>query len=234
MLGVVCFQWNNGYREYLPEYVNILARAVKRHLPIPHRFFCVTDETKGFSADVEVIETPEKAREFGRMPSPEGPRFPSSYRRLWAFSEEAKCLGDRVMMLDIDCVITGDLTPLFAPQDDFVGWRPSSLWGKENRVAGGTWLHRTGTKTELWNEFSAEAARKARAAGFRGSDQAWISYRLGPKVALWPQHSGIYQAQQMKKQGFNVLPKDARIVHMNGRVKPWALRHIPWVREHAA
>lgn len=232
MLGIVCFQWRTGFRDYLPEYVNILARSVKRHLPIPHKFFCVTDETQGFSSDVEVIETPARARELGQMASPEGPRFPSSYRRLWAFSEEAKCLGDRVMMLDIDCVITGDLSPLFEPQDDFVGWRPSSLWGKENRVAGGTWLLRTGTKTKVWTEFSKEAAAKARAAGFRGSDQAWISYRLGSKVALWPQHCGIYQAQQMKKHGFKVLPADARIVHFNGTVKPWSLRQIPWVAKH--
>jgi hypothetical protein len=229
MLGIVCFQWNTGYRDYRAEYVNVLARSVRRHLPIPHTFYCVTDETKGFSRDVEVVPTPDAAREIGNIGSPEGPRFPASYRRLWTFSEEAKCLGDRVMMLDIDCVITGDMSPLFQPQDDFVGWRPSSLWGKENRVAGGTWLLRTGTRTEVWTEFSKDAARRARAAGFRGSDQAWMSYRLGKKVALWPQHCGIYQAQQMKKHGFRVLPLDAKIVHFNGGSKAWQLQHIPWI-----
>jgi hypothetical protein len=234
-IGVVCFQWNSGFREYLPEYVNALARGVKRHLPLPHKFFCVTDETDGFSSDVQVVPTPPEARELGRLASPEGPRFPASYRRLWTFSDEARCLGERVLMLDIDCIVTGDLSPLFAPQDDFVGWRPSSLWGKEERIAGGTWLLRTGTRTDVWTKFSRASAAAARAAGYRGSDQAWMSYCLGRKVPLWPQHCGIYQAQQMKKQGFKVLPKDARIVHFNGGLKSWSpqLRDIPWIRTHS-
>lgn len=227
---MVCFQWNSGYRDYKPEYVNILARGVQRHLPIPHKFFCVTEETNGFSSDVTVIPTPDLAREVGKIPSPEGPKFPSSYRRLWAFSEEAKCLGDRVMMLDIDCVITGDLSPLFEPQDDFIGWRPSSQWGKSSRVAGGTWLLRTGTRTVVWTSFSKEAAARARSAGFRGSDQAWISYVLGAHVKVWKQNCGIYQAQQMKKAAFKVLPADARIVHFNGGFKVWAARDIPWIK----
>jgi hypothetical protein len=232
MLAVVCFQWNTGYREYRPEYVNALARGVKRNLPVPHRFVCITEETKGFSAEVEVFPTPREALDAAKIQSPEGPRFPSSYRRLWAFSEEAKALGDRILMLDIDCIITSNLEPLLEPQDDFIGWRPSSLWGKEQRVAGGTWLLKAGSRTDVWTNFSRQGVARARAAGYRGSDQAWISYCMGPNVSLWPQHCGIYQAQQMKKQGFRVLPKDARIVHFNGGAKAWTLRHIPWIAEH--
>lgn len=230
-LSVCVYQWNTGYRDYRPEYVNVLARMVKRHLPMPHRFICVTDETKGFSADVEVMATPEAARTAGKVLSPEGPRFPSSYRRLWTFSEEARCLGDRVMLLDIDCAITGDLSPLFEPVDDFVGWRPTSAWGTTNRVAGGTWLLRTGTRTKVWTSFSARGVGKARTAGYRGSDQAWISYCLASNVAVWPKSCGIYQAQQMKVNRFEVLPDDARIVHFNGRVKSWDLLSIPWIRK---
>lgn len=236
MLGVVCFQWNSGYREYLPEYVNVLARAYKRNLSIPHRFICVTEETQGFSSDVEVLKLPEAAMQAAGMASPEGPRFPSSYRRLWAFSEEAKCLGDWVLMTDIDCIVTGSVDPLiqFALDGghDFVGWRPSSLWGVEDRIAGGNWLLRTGTRTQVWTSFCKESALKARRVGYRGSDQAYISYVLAKTAAIWPQHCGIYQAQQMKKQGFRVLPKDARIVHFNGRVKPWNLKQIPWISTH--
>src|SRR5262245_1009645 len=129
-IAVVCFQWNNGFRAYRPEYVNRLARGIRRHLPLAHTFYCVTDEQKGFAPEVTVIETPKKARELGDILSPEGPRFPSSYRRLWAFSEDAKALGDRLMMLDIDCMPMSDLSTLFEPEDDFVGWRPNSVWGK--------------------------------------------------------------------------------------------------------
>jgi len=36
---------------------------------------------------------------------------------------------------------------------------------------------------------------KARAAGYRGSDQAWISYCLTNTECHWPEPSGIYCAQ---------------------------------------
>jgi hypothetical protein len=237
LLAVCCFQWNSGYREYKPEYVNILARGYKRNLSIPHRFVCVTEETKGFSRDVEVFPLPPEALEAARLASPEGPRFPASYRRLWAFSEQAKVLGDWILMTDIDCVVTGQVDPLIQyaldKHHDFVGWRPSSLWGVEDRIAGGNWLLRTGTRTEVWTGFCKESAIRARQAGYRGSDQAYLSYCLAKTAAIWPQHCGIYQAQQMKKQGFKVLPKDARIVHFNGRVKGWDLKNIPWIRSHS-
>jgi hypothetical protein len=238
MLCIVCWQWNIGYRSYLPEYVNALARGYKRNLSIPHRFVCITDETSGFSSDVEVIPLPTEAREAAGLASPEGPRFPASYRRLWTFSEQAKALGDWILMTDIDAVITGPVDPLIQyaldKRHDFVGWRPRSLWGVEDRIAGGNWLLRAGTRTHVWDSFSRQSAIKARQAGYRGSDQAYISYCLAKTAAVWPQHCGIYQAQDMKKQGFKVLPKDARIVHFNGATKGWTLGHIPWIRSHTS
>lgn len=233
MLSVVCFQWNTGFRQYLPEYVNVLARGYKRNLSMPHRFVCVTEETNGFSSDVEVFPLPPEALEAARLASPEGPRFPASYRRLWAFSEQAKALGDWILMTDIDCVVTGPVDPLiqYALENghDFVGWRPSSLWGIEDRIAGGNWLLRAGSRAQVWNKFSREAAVKARKVGYRGSDQAWISYCLAKTAAVWPRHCGIYQAQQMKKHGFRLLPVDAKIVHFNGALKPWSFGNVPWI-----
>lgn len=233
-LGIVVYQWNNGFREYLPEHVNSLARAVKRNLSIPHRFFCITEETEGFSSDVKIVPLPDEAREAAQMPSQEGPRFPASYRRLWTLSESAKCLGDRVMVLDIDCTVTRNIDPLFEIENDFVGWRPSSSWGSRKRIGGGTWLVRTGTHAHIWEEFSRDpqaVAKRAREANYRGSDQAVLSYYLAEECTVWPEDSGIYQAQQMKRDGFKTLPADARIVHFNGRVKPWSLMQIPWIRD---
>lgn len=231
-IGVVCFQWNNGFRRYLPEYVNRLARGVRQHLSLPHTFYCVTDETEGFGPGVVVIKTPERARQLGEIPSPEGPRFPSSYRRLWVFSEEAKTLAVRLMLLDIDCIPVAEMGPLFDVDDDFVGWRPNSVWGVSGRIGGGTLLLRTGTHTRVWDQFSLREISKARALGYRGSDQAYISYKLGPDVKVWPQKSGIYQAQDIKGNGFRTYPSDARLLHFNGKVKPWDLvGQINWISE---
>ena len=43
-LAVVCVKWGSKYDA---GYVNKLARAVKRHLSLPHEFFCFTENAKG-------------------------------------------------------------------------------------------------------------------------------------------------------------------------------------------
>lgn len=230
-LSVVCWQWNVGFRTYLPEHVNALARMVKRNLPRPHRFICVTDETEGFSGDVELLRTPDAAKAVGDIPSPEGAAFPSCYRRLWMFSDEAMVLGDRVLLLDIDCLVVDNLTPLLDRDEDFVGWRPNYQWGNP-RIGGGTWLLRTGTNTHVWDDFTPEAVSACRNAGYRGSDQAWLSYKLRG-CATWPEPgSGIFQSQDfLKKYGVPRKPKGARIIHFNGRRKAWQMRRVPWIRK---
>lgn len=231
MKSIVCWMWNEGFREYRPEHVNALAKMVKRHLREPHRFICITDETEGFSPDVEVIQTPAAAKRLADLRSPEGKRFPSCYRRLWMFSEEAKVLGDRVLLIDIDLVVVADLAPVFDHPQEFVGWRPFRDWGNQCRFGGGIYLLTPGTRTQVWTEFKGnESVQKARAAGFRGSDQAWLSYMLGGKEVYWGRDSGIYSIRDMKGTEA-ILPPDARLVQFNGPVKPW-LSPLPWVRDH--
>jgi|SRR6056297_110709 len=241
-IAIVCFQWNTGFRDYQPEYVNVLQRMVARNLSLEHRFICITDEYQGFSADVEILPVPKSAREIAKLQSPEGSRFPASYRRLWLFSNEATMLADRVMLLDIDCIVCGWLDPFFESSQDFVGWRPiSGRWSREDRVGGGTWLLRTGTHTRVWEDFIADplaAMKKARKAGYRGSDQAWISYCLAEDCAVWTDEmgiyrSGIYQNQDGMKK-WQWPPEDARIVHFNGVQKPWSpsMQKKQWIREY--
>lgn len=233
-VSIICWQWNTGFRRYLPIHVNWLASACKHFCSFPHRFICITEEKKGFSNDVEIFPLPDAAKEVAKLQTVEGGRFPSSYRRLWAFSKEATVLGDRVLNLDIDCMVVSDLAPLFSLGADFVGWRPQSVWGKENRIGGGTWLLRTGTHPEVWDTFSIQAAERARKIGWRGSDQAWLSYCLSHRCAVWPQRSGIYQKQDGAQQ-WKEIPADAKIIHFNGHMEYWDLRtRIRWINDYIA
>lgn len=237
MLTICCWQWtgtNLGDRPYTPAQVTTLARSVKRVLSIPHRFVCVSDET-GFGPEVEVVETPAAAQALAALRSPEGGRFPSCYRRLWSFSAEAReVLGERLFVTDIDWVPVRDFAHLFARSEDFVGWRPRAVWGTSQRIAGGQYLLRAGTLTDVYTDFKGAASiAAARQAGFRGSDQAWMSYKLNGRAALWPGNAGIYSIRDLRN-GLLPLPGDAAIVHFNGSCKQWDVRHqrLPWVREH--
>lgn len=216
-------------RIFTPAHVNIAQKMVARHLKEPHRFICVADSKEGLAPEVEFLQTPPAAAAVAHLRSPEGNRFPSCYRRLWSFSDDARVLGERIMVIDIDFVATADISSLFKMTADFVGWVPERAWGQQHRFGGGQYLLTPGTRTAVWTKFNAGAIATARAAGFRGSDQAWMSYTLRDKETYWPRNSGIHSVRELGP-GFE-LPSGARIVHFNGHRKPWHYKS-GWVAQH--
>lgn len=236
MISVVCWLWPgpDPRRQYSPKHVNVLQRMLARTLSIPHRFICVSDELEGFSDNVEVIETPINARIVGQFASPEGPRFPACYRRLWNFSPDAApVLGERILAIDIDLIVLQDLAPILARDEDFVGVRPLMKWGNPHRVAGGMYLLRTASRPDVWHRFHhapLASITAARAAGFRGSDQAWLSHCLGEGAAVWNGTAGLYSIRDLR-EGKLPVPPDARLVQFNGPTKPWD-SGLAWVKAH--
>lgn len=222
-------------RAFKPEHVNRLAQLFKKHLPVEHRFVCVADDPKGFSADVHVIETPLKAREMAGWRSPEGNRFPACYRRLWAQSADAaKVLSERCLLIDADLIPVRDLSPIVLRDEPFVGWRPFRDWGRKMRIGGGIYLFSPGANAQVWDAFVQHpraVITEARNAGFRGSDQAILSYYLADKVPVYGRDSGIYSIRDLDTA--HNLPKDARLVQFNGPIKPWEYRGpASWVAAH--
>jgi len=238
MISIVTWLWREGFRDYCAEHVNALAHMWREKLSLPHRFICVADEGERFAPHVEHFVTPPEAARVGALRNPEGVRFPSCYRRLWMFSKAAQALGERVMLIDLDLVLTADPAPLFNYHADFVGWRPRMRWGNQQRVGGGIYLLRTGARAHVWDEFrGAQSITLARGAGFRGSDQAWLSYYLGKGETYWPRDCGIYSIRDFstdpkQTNGRRGLPADALLVQFNGPLKAWmpAAQRMPWVR----
>ena len=221
-------------RAFRPEYINRLAQLFKKHLPVEHRFVCIADSTEGFSSGVHVIETPPEALDMAGWRSPEGNRFPACYRRLWAQSYAAmKVLSERVLLIDADLIPVNNMTPIVQRDEPFVGWRPFRDWGRKMRIGGGIYLFSPGAHATIWERFRADprgVIAAARGAGFRGSDQAVLSYFLADKVPVYGRDSGIYSIRDLDER--HMLPKDARLVQFNGPVKPWEYRGpATWVAE---
>lgn len=240
MISIVTWLWRDGSRDYRAEHVNAVARMWREKCSLPHRFICVANAGERFAPDVEHFVTPPEAVRVGAHKSPEGGRFPSCYRRLWMFSKAAQALGERVLLVDIDHLLTADPAPLINQHADFVGWRPLMRWGNQRRVGGGLYLLRTGSRAHVWDSFTGAASiATARAAGFRGSDQAWMSYCLGNGESYWPDSAGIYSIRDLSTDsrqcnGAKGLPADTLLVQFNGPVKAWspAAQRMPWVRKH--
>jgi hypothetical protein len=235
MLHVVTWLWRppkDYHSQFTPRHVNILQRMVKRHYPHPHQFHVITDMTRGFGKDVNVIPLWE---DFSTTESIYGAGSPSCYRRLRAFSAEMKTLiGERFVSLDLDAVITGDMSPVWNRKEDFV------IWGEDGRRTpfnGSMWMMNSGARAEVWDRFVKDpgfAMSRALQAGYYGTDQAWISYLLGERnEKRWTWKDGVYSFREHLKHTEYQLPEAARIVFFNGKYFPDTLSEtIPWIDKH--
>jgi hypothetical protein len=242
VITVVCWKWrpHGKYRStFGPATVNVLRRMVARNLHVPHEFVCVTDDPAGIDPEVRIV--PLWDHHHDRI-NPAGTGRPSCYARLYAFSREARdVLGDRILSIDLDCVVTGDLTPLVERDEDVVLYGDTHPHTPYN---GGLWLLRTGTRTEVWERFDrdpdGEVAR-ARALRYHGSDQAIMSSILGPSEARYSTRDGVYSfrvhliGDRVYRSAPKDLPEGSCLVLFNGKWDPWKFqvrRMCPWVREH--
>lgn len=225
MITFVCWLWGDRYNA---EHVNTLARMIRRHYPGSHRVVCVTNTGAGVSPSIDLVADRE---DFAAVPSPHGGNAPSCYRRLRLFEKDSGLtFGDRIVSIDLDCVITGDLSPLFEfRREEVVGWQ-DPIYG--NQLNGSLLLLRAGSRPQVWEEFDPIASpRFARDVGYRGSDQAWLSHWLRDEPR-WTRDDGVYSFRVDRCAAR--LPADSRIVFFHGRTKPWdaEAQRVAWVRHH--
>jgi hypothetical protein len=242
VLDIVCWKWKppvRGYRsQFGSETVNVLRRMVARNLRLPHRFSCITDDATGIDPEVRVIPL---WNTYADIPSPAGPHNPSCYRRLRMFSAEAReLIGERIVSMDLDTVITGDLTPLFDRDDDFVIWGGQSVQPRL-RVPfcwynGSLMMLRAGARTQVWDKFDPRSSPQiAHRANARGSDQGWIAFCLGDKEKIWTDRDGVFSYRNHVAPARGALPKGARVIAFHGRNDPWhadVQRAAPWIKEY--
>lgn len=163
-----------------------------------------------------------------------GQHLPSCYRRLKLFSDEvANIFGGRIVSLDLDVVITGDMTPLWDRKDDFIGWRvPGAV--HDYVYNGSMFMFRAGTQHHLWKRFDWQVTPDmTRNQGYFGSDQAWISFNHRDTTRGWTREQGVisYPRDQRKLP----LWPWARIVIFHGKRKPWepaTQKESPWITQH--
>ena len=107
---VICMKWGKGYA---PDYVNVLASAVKKHLKQPYRFVCLTDDDVGISDGVECYPIPD----MGLSASNAG--F-GAWQKVSIFKSDLHGLTGRALFIDLDSMICDDLDPMFDIKGELV------------------------------------------------------------------------------------------------------------------
>lgn len=230
----VTWKWTgpDQQRVFLSQHVNVLRAMLARHCKVTHTLVCITDDPAGLDPRVEVYPMPDTSTEhLGSPHSSARKQYPACYRRLWVFSREARVLGRRLFCTDIDVIVVGDLQPLVETPGDFVGWCSKSFgWSK---IAGGCYLLKAGSHPEIWEDFDpATSPHIAHEAGNKGSDQAWMSYKLYPPERSWSDRDGVVKLNWLKKAG-QAPPPGTRLIYTDGHSGPWSaktqLQH-KWVK----
>lgn len=235
MTNVVCMKWGTAYGA---EYVNRLRSMVARHLHIPHRFVCLTDDATGLDAGIETMPLPEVPAQAMKEISP--------WRKLGMFAANIGDLKGKTLFLDLDIVIVDSLDDFFTFSDGFAimenytqrgqGIGNSSVYcftlGAHADVLAHYWSH----TREVHEEFDNE--------------QMYLSKKIG-NIHFWPDAwCKSFKLQCMPGWPLKYfiapkIPKGCRIVVFHGRPKPeeaiaggfygnWRRfsKPAPWIAEH--
>ncbi len=224
--------------KYPASYVRTLRGMVSRHLAQPHRFVCVTDDDAGLADDMECLDLPAVPIETN------GPE--RGWLKLGLFSPQVAALADRVLYLDLDVVITGDLSPLVATSE------PMTIMQDRRRPAIGNssvMSYDPSVFRMILEEYVADP-KHARASVRH--EQTWISHiaQRENKLTFFPRVwcvSFKYDCAYTPPLSAMLtprLPDDARVVVFHGVPEPsqavspsWTkwyrpLRGAPWIRHH--
>lgn len=211
MLYIGTFHWGTRYPQH---YVDRLQAGVSRHMRAEHEFRVFTPPP------LDEYLTKEKG----------------CFARLRAFDPEWQTSqgihpGDRIVCIDLDTIVTGELDSLFDGQEPFkilLGANASNPC----RVNGSIWYVDAGYRPDVWSDFSLEAAAKIPQFSFP-DDQGWMDFKM-PDAAGWQvgATSGIYAFQKPGWPKGDALPKNARIVAFPGWRDPSKFTHLDWVKEH--
>lgn len=235
-LSIVLWQWRDPECrvQYTAEDVNICARMIERHLTIPHRFICFTDDVRGEFDDN--IEARPLWNDFHLLKTPLSEwrrEFPQNYVRLFAFSDKFKDLvGPRYASIDLDCVVLGDLDPLFSRSEDFLIWRKAIVFStdRQDPYNCSLWMMDTGARPQVWRDFRGIKSLQKMPPDYRfhKTDQGWMLYKLGLEEPGWTKDDGVYEWKWLVHKAMRP-PKNARIVFFNGKLKP---RDYFWIRDN--
>lgn len=222
MYNVICLKHGTKYNA---DYVNKLYFGVKRNTTLKFKFHCFTDNANDLHNDIIAHSLPYKNVE-------------GWWQKLYLFSDEIEIDG-RVLFLDLDTLITGNVDHYIAYSDDFVVLQ--DLWAKGNNVGSAVMSFEIGKYTKIWNTF-IKNPQKAISELHPHGDQKWIQKHQAERI-YW-QNIFPNEIVSFKSDCRNGLPKNTRIVCFHGKpsipeaintttkVQRFTIPPTPWVNDY--
>lgn len=193
---------------YDHHYVNALAAAVKANVTVDHEFVVLTNDSTGFSADVDKVI-----------------KFVHDYPTWWGKVElfnPDNFTTDRVFYLDLDTAIVGNIDELVSYDGAFAGLRDFyALHSLGSGIMG--WDKHLVSK--IYYDFIPRANEII--SSYRGGDQVWIDEKK-PSIEYLQDiyHNQIVSFKRHCMVGNLIsVPAKAKIVCFHGNPRPHTIQH---------
>jgi hypothetical protein len=202
MLNVICLKHGNKYG---PDYVNRLYNMVQRHLTVPYRFVCFTDNSLDINPNIEIRQLPKDDR------------FAGWWWKPYLFKQDHFDNNDTILFFDLDMVIVGNIDKLisFNP-NEFVGLSDvSRIFPKQTKKLGSAVMRwPAGKFSNVWKDLESfpDTIRK-----YRG-DQDWIWNRCCKHIKFYPDSWIVSYKWEVRK-------KD-ELVRQDGRYRFRNIRNV--------
>lgn len=241
MINIILWKWrqpgsNKRLAEYEAVHVDTMVSMLKRNIKLTHRIICITDDPSG----IMECETFPLWPDCGNLANATRNYLPSCYRRLKLYDRQTQIemgirFGERIVSIDLDTLILGNLDALLRTEGRFISWE---LPGQDHAKVfnGSLQMFNAGDLQDIWSSFDpSRSPRAAALAGFRGSDQAWLSWRLvgmeGSVGLKWPIIASYPSQVLIQRKALT----DTKLIFFHGTVKPWypeARAETPWVSQY--
>ena len=171
MVNVICIKWGTRYG---PEYVNRLYHMVQRHLSLPFRFACLTDDSMGLDDGIETFPIPDMHVPAEKAVSP--------WRKLALFAPQLGDLTGKTLYLDLDIVLVDSIDPFFSYSDKFT---IIENWTQKGRGIGNSSVYcfEIGRHADVLSYYEThmdEVLEKY------SNEQTYLSKHIGD-IAYWPE-----------------------------------------------
>lgn len=174
---VLCMKWGTLFPA---AYVNVLYAAVQAHLSSPFRFVCLTDDPRGLRPGIVTSGIPD----IGLTPAQIA--APGVWRKLALFHPDLRSLGlgSRVLFIDLDMMILGNLDRFFDAREPILLLDTGHDWRSSEAVqpSTGVFAYTLGEQEHILDAFLKDPA--AAMASYRNEQDFVAAHASG--LALWP------------------------------------------------
>ena len=145
----------------------------RRHLTVPHKFVCFTENSTGLDSKIEVRNLPYDNSIIGW------------WWKTYLFKQDHFPTGDTNLFFDLDVVIVNNIDKLTSYQPgQFLGFEdPGKIYSRTERLNSSVMRWNSSQYHDIWDIYNSD---RSKAKGLHG-DQDWIWRLHRPNIKFFPQ-----------------------------------------------